>query len=132
MYYFCNEMQIYLVISQMSLMKLILFVTLIPALLQNSCRKMESSPPPCIQQRIEEIKAGPKWNPSAEINEYRYHDQSVFLISANCCDQYIMLYDGNCMPLCAPAGGFAGKGDGKCPDFYNKAIHIKLVWKDSR
>ena len=125
-------MQIYLVIGQMSLVKHILFIMVIPALLHNSCRKIEQSPPTCIQQRIEEIKAGPKWNPAAEINEYRYHGQSVFLVSADCCDQYMMLYDGSCIPLCAPSGGYTGKGDGKCADFFNEAVHVKLTWRDPR
>ena len=129
---FATKCKYTLSVMEMSLMKLILFIMVIPAVLHNSCRKSELSPPVCIQQKIEEIKTGPKWNPAADINEDRYHGQSVFLITANCCDQYMMLYDGSCVPICAPAGGFAGKGDGKCPDFYNEAVHLKLVWKDSR
>jgi hypothetical protein len=28
--------------------------------------------------------------------------------------------------------GIAGKGDGKCPDFYDKAQFLRQVWKDNR
>jgi len=31
--------------------------------------------------------------------------------------------------LCAPSGGITGKGDGKCPDFNEKAGEGKLIWK---
>ena len=113
-------------------MKPILCVILIPFLLSSTCRKISSEIPDCVQQRIDAIKAEPKWNPPAEINEYVYKGQHVFLVTANCCDQFIMLYDGSCRPICAPGGGYTGKGDGKCADFNETAHHVRLVWKDDR
>jgi hypothetical protein len=95
-------------------------------------QKMIISTPSCIEKKIAEIKKEPRWNPPAEINEYEYLGKKVFLISANCCDQYITLVDENCNYLCAPAGGFTGKGDGKCKDFNEKAKLVKLVWQDDR
>lgn len=42
------------------------------------------------------------------------------------------LFDENCNRICAPDGGKTGKGDGKCPDFFEKRTDEKLVWKDER
>ncbi|MBC7946908.1 MAG: hypothetical protein H7Y42_03440 [Chitinophagaceae bacterium] len=85
-----------------------------------------------MQQKIDAIKAQTVWNPPAEVNEYLYQGKLTYLITSNCCDQYIMLYDGTCTPICAPSGGYTGKGDGKCADFSTNATHIRLIWKDER
>jgi hypothetical protein len=113
-------------------MKYILIAIALSTLNSNSCNKAKNQIPSCVQQKIDEIKAVPKWNPPAEVNEYTYQDKQVFLFTSNCCDQYIMLYDGNCQYICAPSGGYTGKGDNKCAEFYTTAKHIRLVWKDSR
>lgn len=102
------------------------------SLLINQCNKNRNEIPSCIAQKIEFIKAQPKWNPAAEVNEYLYQGKKVYLFTSNCCDQYIELYDENCNYLCAPSGGLTGKGDGKCVDFYTAAKHIQLIWKDPR
>ena len=52
--------------------------------------------------------------------------------SSPCCDQYNNLYDSDCNLICAPSGGYTGKGDQKCLDFFDKAKHVKLIWKDDR
>jgi hypothetical protein len=96
------------------------------------CDKAENSLPPCVLQRIEQIKNQPKWNPPAEIHEYTYEGKQVYLFSSDCCDQYIGLYDNNCNYLCAPSGGITGRGDGGCNNFYTTATYVRLVWKDSR
>lgn len=113
-------------------MKYFLLVFSFPALFGHQCGKNKTRIPVCVQQRIDSIKAEPKWNPPAEVNEYVYKGKRVFLFTSNCCDQYIMLYDGTCNYICAPSGGFTGKGDGKCTDFYENAKHVKLIWKDER
>ena len=68
-------------------------------------------------------------NSPLEIWRYKYNNQFVYLTVADCCDQYNYLYDSNCKLLCAPSGGFSGSGDGKCPDFKDKATDGTLVWK---
>ena len=113
-----------------SILLVIPFISL--SLMNSQCNKNQNEVPQCVLKKIEEIKAQPKWNPPAEINEYLYNGIRVFLFTSDCCDQYIMLYDANCNYICAPSGGIAGSGDGKCADFYTKAKYIKLVWKDSR
>jgi len=113
-------------------MKYILFIASFCMLTAATCRKASQSIPVCIQQKINEIKAQPKWNPPAEVNEYLYNGKRVFLFSANCCDQYTMLYDENCISLCAPSGGITGRGDNRCADFAEKGKLVRLVWKDDR
>ena len=109
-------------------MKQLLAVTII--LFFCSCsRKLV---PSCIQDKISEIRAQPRWNPPAQVNEYEYNGQKVFLITADCCDQFITLVDEKCNYICAPSGGITGSGDGKCKDFFQTAKHIRLVWKDER
>jgi hypothetical protein len=88
--------------------------------------------PACIQQRIEEIKKEPKWNPPAEVHEYIYNGKKVYYFSSNCCDQYNTVYDSVCNYICAPSGGYSGEGDKKCPDFKANAQHVRLIWKDER
>ena len=92
----------------------------------------EGSIPVCLQKKIDSIKAQPVWNPPAEVHEYEYDGRRVYSLSADCCDFFSTLYDKNCNYICAPSGGFTGKGDGKCKDFAASAKLIRLVWKDDR
>jgi hypothetical protein len=113
-------------------MKYLSITLSLPLLLTLECGKKKSEIPSCIQQKIEAIKAAPKWNPPAEVNEYTYQGKNVYLFSADCCDQYNELVDENCKYICAPSGGITGKGDGECPDFSSAAQFKRVVWKDSR
>jgi len=89
-------------------------------------------PPAKIQAKIAELKAAPKASPAYEVWECKYMGQKAYLISAPCCDNYNTLYDTCLNALCAPSGGFTGRGDGQCPDFNEKATDKKLVWRDPR
>lgn len=113
-------------------MKYILLILAVPLIAVSDCNKSKQATPSCIEQKIKEIKAEAKWNPPGEVNEYIYQDRHVYLVTSNCCDQYILLYDDHCNIICAPSGGITGKGDGKCADFYEKAKQIGIVWKDDR
>ena len=88
--------------------------------------------PTCIQGKIDSIKKLPIWNPPATIEEYEYNGKKVYVISADCCDFFTTAVDENCNYICAPSGGFTGKGDGLCKDFNANAKFIKIVWKDER
>jgi hypothetical protein len=102
-------------------------------ILFSSCKKDKlEGVPECISNKIQKIKNQPRWNPPASITEYRYKDKRVYLFTADCCDQYVELFDENCNYICAPGGGITGKGDMKCTDFSEKAVFVKLVWKDER
>lgn len=96
------------------------------------CKQAIEKVPPCIQQKIDQIKKEPKWNPPAQVYEYLYNGKKVFYFSSNCCDQYNTVYDERCSYVCAPDGGITGKGDNKCADFIEKATKVRLVWKDER
>lgn len=41
--------------------------------------------------------------------------QPFYLVTPLCCDQFNPLYDAHGRFVCAPSGGFAGNGDGRCP-----------------
>lgn len=100
--------------------------------IEKSSSTVAGSMPPCIQRKIDSIKQQPAWNPPLQVNEYEYDGRKVYLFSANCCDQFESLLDANCNYICAPSGGFTGKGDRKCTDFGQQAKHLRLVWKDER
>lgn len=92
----------------------------------------EEQIPSRIQEKIDQIKKGPKWNPPSEVHEYSYNGKRVFYFSSNCCDQCNTVYDNNGNYIGAPSGGIGGKGDGRCPDFNRNAKQVRLVWKDDR
>jgi hypothetical protein len=111
----------------------IIIAIIMTSLAQQKCEKhIITDIPSCIQARIDEIKKQPRWNPPAQVEEYRYDGRRVFLFSANCCDQFTQVVDEACNYICAPSGGITGKGDRKCADFNEKAQLIKVVWKDER
>lgn len=112
-------------------MKSYIFTAAVFLLVAAQSLKKESMPL-CIQQKIDEIKEQPKWNPPAEVHEYTYNGKRVFYFSSNCCDRYNQVFDENCVYVCAPSGGATGKGDGKCSDFSTQAQYVKLIWKDDR
>ena len=118
-------------------MKFLLLLLAAPVWLSETCNDKKEAEkmaqvPTCIQAKIDTILNNPRWNPPAQVNEYSYKGKRVFLFSAPCCDQYEELFDENCTYLCAPSGGFTGRGDSKCPDFKDSATFVKLVWKDER
>jgi len=44
-----------------------------------------------------------------------------YLIASPCCDKFDYLYDTKGVILCAPYGGFTGRGDGSCPEVLRAA-----------
>lgn len=88
--------------------------------------------PACIEQEIATMKAGEARNPPASVWQYEYNNQTVYFIPAYCCDLPSVLMDTGCNVLCHPDGGYTGKGDGKCPDFFDERTNEKLVWQDDR
>lgn len=91
--------------------------------------EVKDSIPPCVRKLIE---GGNKQEPPEsplQVYEYLYNGKTVYLLNARCCDQYNMLYDDSCRTICAPSGGFTGRGDGKCIDFKDVAKYVRLVWQ---
>lgn len=97
----------------------------------NSEKNTAKAIPACITAMIEKAKSLPVQNPAMEVWQWKVDDKYYYLVSSPCCDQMNFLYDENCLRVCAPSGGFTGRGDGKCPDFSNKA-EKQLIWKDDR
>lgn len=114
-------------------MKLTITIILFIILQAQSCKKGAIVKlPACIQDKIEAIQQQPKYNPPATVYRYLYGDKYVFLFSSDCCDQYNYLYDKDCNVICAPSGGFTGRGDNKCSNFSQVAKDETLIWKDAR
>ena len=117
------------------MMKTVLFLLLCWVILGLVQCKKDADVSPCstrIQDKISELQSKPKQNPAATIYEYQYRGRTVYTISANCCDQFNMVYDECLNPICAPSGGITGRGDGRCPDFTANATNERLVWRDPR
>ena len=70
-------------------------------------------------------------NPTS-VDEYLYNSEKVYHFDTwSGPDDFTCLYsiDGKLM---AYFGGFTGKGDGRCTDFFETAVLIRTVYADSR
>jgi hypothetical protein len=88
--------------------------------------------PTWLQVLITQIEREPVTNPPSAIYSYRYRGETVYFRPSRCCDIMSVLYDRNGVVLCAPDGGIAGGGDGRCPDFFRTRSGERLIWQDSR
>ncbi|WP_300617044.1 hypothetical protein [Dokdonella sp.] len=88
--------------------------------------------PPFVAALIERARAAPPTNPPTSVVRYTYLGRTVYYVPPRCCDVPGALYDADGARLCEPDGGFAGSGDGKCPDFLERRRDESLVWKDER
>lgn len=114
-------------------MKKLLVLFYILLINSSDCKSKEVNEiPVCIQEMITEISNQEVANPPIQIYSYTYNKQTVYYVTSKCCDIPSNLYDQNCNRICSPDGGFTGKGDMKCVDFFNKRIEEKLMWKDQR
>ena len=87
--------------------------------------------PSCIDSKINALKSEPVRNPPAEVWKWETNGSTYYYFNSPCCDQYNFLLNEKCETICAPDGGFTGKGDLKCPDFEENIIRT-LIWKDER
>lgn len=71
-------------------------------------------PDPAIAARIAAYEAASSGGRQPGITRVSYNGKPAFLFAAPCCDHFDYLYDANGQRLCAPTGGIAGAGDGKC------------------
>ena len=88
--------------------------------------------PSFVVQRIELLKVAPKSNPPASIWRHKYKGRVVYYVPPSCCDVPSELYDDDGNLICGPDGGLTGKGDGKCPDFFEQRTEGLRIWHDSR
>lgn len=88
--------------------------------------------PECVQKLIDTLGKQEPPDLPIKVDEYLYKGNTVYLFTADCCDRYDLLFDGNCQHLCAPSGGFTGGGDNKCPDFEKEAKLVKELWRNPK
>jgi hypothetical protein len=88
--------------------------------------------PPIVEQLIARQLAQPKKNPPGSLWHYTYRGQSVYYVPPSCCDVESELHAGDGTVLCRPDGGMTGRGDGKCPDFFEVRTDEKRLWADPR
>lgn len=84
--------------------------------------------PSCLHSKIDSMAANPNEGAPQSVTRYNYHDQTVYYMSAHCCDKYNVVFDSDCNILGHPDGGFTGRGDGKMRDFFKEAKEGKVVW----
>lgn len=88
--------------------------------------------PTCIKNKIDSFKLKETHERPQRVEEYLYNGKKVYYVVMPCCDFFNEVYDQNCKYLGAPEGGFSGKGDGKLPDFFEKATSKKLIWGSAK
>ncbi len=114
-------------------MKLRFLILLTIFLLLAGCAKAsQSSNPAWLDKLIKQFESDPVANPPLSVWSYEYNGQSVYFVPAHCCDIASVVYDAEGTILYAPDGGFTGKGDGKCSDFFEKRTNEQLIWQDTR
>lgn len=63
------------------------------------------------------------------IDRYTWNGADYFHVDHGCCDQYLEVYKADtCELVCAPSGGIDGRGDGRCPSFYDEAVDQGTVY----
>ncbi len=87
---------------------------------------------PWLNQLIQELQEAETANPPAKIYRYTYNEQEVYYLTGRCCDIPSKLYDMYGNVLCEPDGGITGKGDGRCPGFFEQRKDETLIWEDKR
>lgn len=88
--------------------------------------------PAFVKQLIAEIEATPAPNSPGAIWRYHYDGRTVYYVPPACCDVPSTLFDTDGKFVCGPDGGLSGKGDGRCPDFFELRSEGRKIWDDPR
>jgi len=87
--------------------------------------------PPFVAELIAHYQSVPHDNSPGSIWRYIYKGETFYYVPPLwCCDIPSLLYDTKGNLICRPDGGFAGFGDGKCPDFLEQRSQGELLWSD--
>ena len=92
----------------------------------------ETAIPEWLQKQITAFRNAKPANPPIKISRYNYQGKTVYYITGRCCDIPSQVYSVEGQKLCEPEGGFTGRGDGKCTDFFETRTDEKLIWEDLR
>jgi hypothetical protein len=88
--------------------------------------------PEWLTSLIQQLEAQAVANPPALIARYDYRGDVAYYLPARCCDIPSTLYQADGTILCHPDGGFAGRGDGRCPAFFAERRNERIIWRDPR
>ncbi|MFK7885768.1 MAG: hypothetical protein AB8G16_02795 [Gammaproteobacteria bacterium] len=81
---------------------------------------------------VSEIQAQAVTNPPSLIVGGDYGGTPVYYRAPYCCDIPGTVYSVEGSVICTADGGFTGKGDGRCPDFWATLKDCAVVWTDPR
>jgi hypothetical protein len=80
----------------------------------------------------QQLETQPVASPPAFIAQYEYKGDTVYFVPQRCCDVTSVVYRSDGAVMCRPDGGFAGTGDGRCPDFLAERRNEHIIWRDPR
>jgi hypothetical protein len=81
---------------------------------------------------IQQLEMQPVANPPAFVASYEYNGEIVYFVPQRCCDIASLVYRSDGTIICNADGGFTGKGDGRCPDFFAARRNERIIWRDPR
>jgi hypothetical protein len=76
---------------------------------------------PAMLREIQRLAQDPLAITNMPILRVQYLGKDAFLVTSPCCDLFNYLYDQTAKVLCAPTGGIAGQGDGRCKGAITRA-----------
>jgi hypothetical protein len=88
--------------------------------------------PAWLMSVIRELETQPVASPPAYVARYDYKGETVYFVPQRCCDVTSVVYRSSGAVMCQPDGGFAGTGDGRCPDFFAERRNERIIWRDPR
>jgi uncharacterized protein DUF6970 len=115
--------------------KVALTALLVAAALRGGCVTAPAGGEPVpdwLQALIHELETEPVASPPASIASYDYNGQTVYYLSARCCDIWSNVYSASGRIICHADGGITGGGDGRCLDFLSARRNERLIWQDPR
>ena len=81
---------------------------------------------------IQQLEAQPVANLPAFVARYEYTSDRVYFVPQRGCDVMSVVYRSDGTVMCHADGGFAGTGDGRCPDFFAERRNERIIWRDPR
>lgn len=111
---------------------IIIFITYYLLISKKTPSNLPTGHPAWAKDLINQEESGPVANPPASLVKCLYKDQEVYYLPPRCCDIPGTLFDSQGGKICSPDGGFTGKGDGQCPDFFELRKDCLVIWQDNR
>lgn len=98
-----------------------------------SCGKLDIKVdvPNCIENKIRINKKRLVQDPAVSVWQWKVDGKTYYHFLTDCCDRLNYLYDNKCKLVCSPDGGFSGKGNEDCPQFFGE-IERTLIWEADR